>query len=307
MDQNTARVPNSEDSPTIDRLTRLFAGPDDARAAPDVAVIVAHPDDETVSLGAQLPRLRHATFVCVTDGAPRDLRDARAAGFATRQAYARARRDELHRALHLAGIDAEQVCLLDVVDQEASRALSRLVQTLRDLLHTLRPEVVITHPYEGGHPDHDATAFAVHTACRLMQAEAIPAPTIIEMTSYHNQSGTMVTGAFLPDTGSQGDVATRVLSEQEQAFKQRLLDGYVTQQHMLRHFSVDVERFRLAPRYDFGQPPHEGPLLYEQFEWGMTGPQWRHLARQALDEFVMNDDRRKVSAKAGMDDGQGGG
>lgn len=40
----------------------------------------AHPDDETVGMGATLYRLREAAIIHVTDGAPRDMRDARAQG-----------------------------------------------------------------------------------------------------------------------------------------------------------------------------------------------------------------------------------
>lgn len=69
--------------------------PSDAR----VAVVGAHPDDETIGAGAQLARLRRLTLVHVTDGAPRNGRDAAAAGFADPRAYAEARRAELDAAL----------------------------------------------------------------------------------------------------------------------------------------------------------------------------------------------------------------
>lgn len=48
-----------------------------------------------------------------------------------------------------------------------------------------------------------------------------------------------------------------------------------------RSFPIDVERFREAPEYDFTQPPHEGRLHYEYFDWGMTGDRWRSLASEA--------------------------
>src|SRR5437764_14240477 len=64
-----------------------------------VMIVVAHPDDETVGMGAQLRRLGDALLLQVTDGAPRDGRDAAARGFASTADYAVARRAELHAAL----------------------------------------------------------------------------------------------------------------------------------------------------------------------------------------------------------------
>lgn len=268
-----------------DLLDRLTASPADPRPVPRAAVIVAHPDDETVGAGARLPRLREALFVHVTDGAPRDLRDARAAGFETREAYAAARESELANALAGAGIAPERSHRLGLVDQEASLALAPLTRSVRDLLRAFRPEIVLTHPYEGGHPDHDATAFAVHGACRLLAHEGAPVPAVAEATSYHDRDGTMVVYEFLPDGGRAG--AARVLSDDERALKRALIACYETQAAMLRYFPVEVERFRLAPAYDFTRPPHEGVLFYERFEWGMTGRRWRELAREALAELAL--------------------
>ena len=59
-----------------------------------VAIVVAHPDDETIGAGAQLPHLRDPLLAHVTDGAPRSF------GLA-REAYARRRRDELSAALRV--------------------------------------------------------------------------------------------------------------------------------------------------------------------------------------------------------------
>jgi N-acetylglucosamine malate deacetylase 2 len=109
----------------------------------------------------------------VTNGAPRNLLDARAAGFVGWQDYAAARRQELLAALRLAGIEATRTVQLGMPDQEASFRLVELAAALAAKFSALRPEVVMTHAYEGGHPDHDATAFAVHTACALVSGAAV--------------------------------------------------------------------------------------------------------------------------------------
>src|SRR5215212_7792562 len=80
--------------------------------ARSVAMVVAHPDDEAIGAGAQLPRLNGVTMIHVTDGAPRKLHEAERHGFATAAEYAFARTRELERVMMLAGIPvADRFCL----------------------------------------------------------------------------------------------------------------------------------------------------------------------------------------------------
>ena len=117
--------------------------------------------------------------VHVTDGAPRDERYAQSKGFATREEYARARRREVASALGHVGITPERIRGLGYVDGEASLQLLELVFDIADLIDEVRPEIVLTHPYEGGHSDHDATAFAVHLACGILRRDKAPAPIVL--------------------------------------------------------------------------------------------------------------------------------
>jgi hypothetical protein len=57
-------------------------------SAQNVAIVVAHPDDETIGCGALLSRLNGCTVILVTDGAPRNLMDAQAHGFTSTADYA---------------------------------------------------------------------------------------------------------------------------------------------------------------------------------------------------------------------------
>ena len=241
------------------------------RVRASVAVVVAHPDDETIGAGASLHLFEHCLLVHVTDGAPRNLADARAAGFADAAGYALQRRRELATALQ-AGRAEPRLVALEMPDQGASACMGALSLRLADLFVQNRTQAVLTHAYEGGHPDHDATACAVHRA-----ASACPQPPpVIEFAGYHaNRAGGIATGTFLGD----GTAATVVaLGPAECYAKRRMLDCFITQRATLAAFGVDNEAFRPAPDYDFAQPPHAGTLYYEQFDWGMTGPAWRSLA-----------------------------
>ncbi len=243
-----------------------------------LAILVAHPDDEVIGAGAQLSRFRNLTLVHVTDGSPRNLLDATAAGFSTREAYARRRRMELQDALALAGQASCRKLELGLVDQESALGLVELTSRLVSLLQSWRFDLFLTHPYEGGHPDHDSVAFALQTACELLRSEGKPTPCLVEMASYHSENGRFAAARFLPSRGIP-DLAVP-LREKEQELKSQMFCCFATQQQTLRAFSNQLELFRPAPRYDFSQPPHAGPLYYEMFNWGMTGARWRTLARE---------------------------
>jgi len=226
-------------------------------------VIGAHPDDEVIGAGALLARLPDATVVHVTDGAPRNESDARAAGFAGWTEYAAARRAEAEAALAVAGLTPE-----------------RLTALLRDGGF----DAVITHAYEGGHPDHDATALAVHAACRLIEAAGQSPPHLVEMAGYHALGGSFIAGTFIAHAEA-GPVATVALDAKARRLKRRMLDCHATQRAVLAPFTVQLERFRAAPRYDFRIPPHPGALHYDTRNWGMIGEHWRRLAQTALEQL----------------------
>ena len=258
---------------------------DPAGTDASVLLVVAHPDDETVSAGGILSRLRRSSLLCVTDGSPANPDDARRAGCSDRQQYARLRAGELHRAASLAGIPPERVTILGVPDQQASLQSQDIAHQLVRQVQDLRPDLLITHAYEGGHPDHDATALAVHIMRRLLKSQSVRPPEVIEMASYHGANGGIVTHAFLPRENCPA--LTMELSPDQQMLKQRMMDCHASQQHVLAQFGLRREAFRIAPTYDFSQPPHAGPLWYEHFDWGMTGPRWRTLATAALSEAML--------------------
>jgi N-acetylglucosamine malate deacetylase 2 len=250
----------------------------------NIAVVVAHPDDETLGLGAQLPRLPGVTIVHVTDGAPRNLKDARRLGFATSEAYARARRRELEAAMALVGIGPESLIGFAVPDQEASFELARIAVRLARFMSEKGIEVVFTHAYEGGHPDHEATAFAVHAAADLLARTSTERPAIIEMPFYRATASGRVLQRFIPDPDRPEFELT--LSEDQRALKRSMAAAHRSQASVLSQFPIAVERFREAPSYDFTILPPVDVFLYEEENWGLDRERWVELVKQAQTDLA---------------------
>jgi LmbE family N-acetylglucosaminyl deacetylase len=282
-------LPRATSEQLLDRLVleSPLTGP-----PPRTVVIVAHPDDEAIGAGALMRDLPDVVVAHLTDGAPRHLEVALRNGHGTREDYARARREEVIAALALVGIPPQRIRCLGYVDGEAALRLVEISYAVAGFLDELRPEVVLTHPYEGGHTDHDATAFAVHLACGVLRREGVPAPIVLELTSYHGRNGRRIHAEFLPFW----PVPTRRvdLPLEAQLLKARMFRFFTTQQKVLSAFPLDVERFRLAPRYVFTVPPHEGPLDYERYCTTITGAEWRANAEKAL--HILRA-KRRISAR----------
>jgi len=235
-----------------------------------VLIVAAHPDDETIGASALLGPPREVTVVHVSDGAPHDRRWW-PAGIEDREAYARLRALEAERAL--AHVRADRIAL-GLVDQEVVHALPELARAIADHVERLAPELIVTHAYEGGHPDHDAVAFAVARARELVGA----APPSYEMALYHAGSGRFVAGELLDDRGS----TCVALDAEQRARRRAMLECFESQRTTLAPFmELAHERYRAAPRYDFSRPPHDGPLCYERFGFWITGARWREIAARA--------------------------
>ncbi len=248
--------------------------------------VAAHPDDEVLGASWLLRRGPGCHVLHVTDGAPRDPALRAPDAPPTREAYVRIREEESFAAMRLAGVSPDSLLSLGAVDQEATLELVPLTHCLVALLKALRPALLVVHPYEGGHPDHDASTFISHAAVALLARAGRTPPALLEMTSYHRHHEALVTGEFLPAPDGRR-VATVSFTEAERAAKRRMLACYTTQARVLEAFSVEQERYRAAPRYDFTRPPHEGTLQYESLGWRMTGARWRELARKALVELKL--------------------
>lgn len=240
-----------------------------------VALVVAHPDDEAIGAGGQLHRFTNLALVIASNGAPRDGRDMRRTGHASIEDYASTRRAELMLALHALDIPDEALALLDLPDGELIFAVERVVAQLAEIFARHDIEIVMTHAYEGGHPDHDATALAAQLA-----AQRIPhPPALVEMPYYHAGPHGWVLQRF----PNNGPAPVRIeLDADAWDRKCAMLDAHKSQAELLRGFRQTTETFRLAPAHDFTQPPSAGRWLYEQVAPTLAPEIWLARARAAL-------------------------
>jgi LmbE family N-acetylglucosaminyl deacetylase len=230
-------------------------------------VIVAHPGDETLACGALLPRFPDICIVHVTDGAAHTVRAAREHGFHHWADYARVRRKELERAAAVGGLPAPALKSLGLPEQSAALRLATLTRALLGFI--AGAELVLTHAYEGGDPDHDAIAFAVAAARSRMRGRA---PAVIDMPLYRHRN--------------DGDAARLRLTHDERVRKARMLAEFVTQQEVLMAFGVRDECYRIAPEQDFTHPPDD--VRYDSVDLGITGGQFAQLARAARGELGLD-------------------
>jgi N-acetylglucosamine malate deacetylase 2 len=253
-----------------------------------VLVIAAHPDDETIGASALLTGLEDCAVLHLTSGVPRDRAFWSRHAARTPVGYAAQRRAEATCAMSVAGLPASAIHRLELEDMELVTMLPQLSRELAHWMISLGPELVVTHSYEGGHPDHDAAAFATAAARVLLSRSGLAPPHHLEMPLYHAAPGYMVMGQFVALDSVSPPQIECVFEGRALERKHEMMRCYRSQEDVLRpYFALSVERFRPALRHDFTAPPHPGPLSYERNGFPVTGEQWRAQAARALHELSL--------------------
>ena len=250
--------------------------------SPRVLFVYAHPDDEAIAVGGRLSLFRNALFLQVTDGAPADNADGDRLGL-SRDEYRAVRALELRAAFAAGGLPEARHRCLNVPDKQAAYHLPELVQAVAQALETEQPEIVFTHPYEAGHVDHDACAFAVHQAVGLLAGTQ---PRILESPFYFDDpERNFTTGVFLHE--DRTEVCDLPLNAAQRESKEAVFAAFETQRGILDLFGPTLwtERFRVAPAYDFTQPPHPWPAYYQRFIPDLNPARFCELATAAMAEL----------------------
>ncbi len=245
-------------------------------------VIVAHPDDDVVGAGGLISRLDDVTVLHITDGVSKNVPASNTASDDSSEA-APTLRLESRTALALANVPPEQILEFGLSTEQAPFELADLTRRIAAFLMQMVPDIVLTNPYEGGDPDHDATAFATHAALRLMREKGFELPSVFEIAMYPTPDGGKRVLDFLPSEAAE--VTTLLLDKKARDLKRQMLDCFKTRPDLQRENSFGRERFRKPPRYNFAGPPNGGKLNYERVAPGVNCDEWQQLVRQAWSEL----------------------
>jgi LmbE family N-acetylglucosaminyl deacetylase len=147
----------------------------DLGACPEIVVVAAHPDDETLGFGATCAMLAErgvrVQVVSASDGGASHQEHE----LLQRHRLESIRRAELHRAVGLLGLPAP--ISLGLPDGELSNHQHRLTDLLTEILATRPPGTWCAATWRGdGHPDHEAVGRAAAAACRRTDAVLIEYP-----------------------------------------------------------------------------------------------------------------------------------
>jgi LmbE family N-acetylglucosaminyl deacetylase len=228
-------------------------------------VLVAHPDDECITCGGLLQRMREPVVVYATDGAPRDPYFWKAYG--SREAYLRLRQQECRQALAQVGV-RDVVFLADreprLVDQELFQNLAIGFELLLHEVTQQEPKAILTLAYEGGHPDHDSCSLLAREAG---QNSGIP---VWECPLYRRNRSQLSVQEFVEPNGTEVEY---VPAAEDLERKRAMCLSYPSQGDFLRVFGLEREIFRPQKSYDYTRPPHPGKLNYELWQWSMTSKQ----------------------------------
>jgi LmbE family N-acetylglucosaminyl deacetylase len=229
-------------------------------------VLVAHPDDESITCGALLQRMRQPLVVFATDGGPQD--EYFWGKYSSRDNYVALRRREAEAALQAVGV-REMHWLADAegrlfTDQHLFRHLPDAMESLRRFVAGQKPEAILTLAYEGGHPDHDSCNFLGRHVAEEFRLPVWEAPLYFRrggdnvlLQEFHSKNGTEIEYTPTPE---------------EFRRKLAMARAYESQKLTVTMFEKNErEKFRPMANYDYSRPPHDGQLNYEAWQWPIKG------------------------------------
>ena len=210
-----------------------------------VLVFAAHQDDEVLGLGSTLAKHRsrgdRVTVVFTTNGAGANWKESNAA----KRAISAVRFQEARDALAVISIDAAEIICLGFPDGGLHRYIPEASDDIATLIRTIVPHTIYVHAMEGGHLDHDVTAFVVQEVSARLLIERV-----FEWAEYNSEArggqpladARFASDPYVPDF----DCAPTPFDQSEFTSKQQMLAKYASQAVSIRYYPFCSEILRKA-------------------------------------------------------------
>jgi len=241
--------------------------------------LFAHPDDDVFIAGAMKLLLDSGAYVeaaWLTSGGMM--------GGANR------REKELHQAMEVMELPSSHIHLFRFPDLGLIEHLDPAADKVAELLGVLKPDIVVSTGYEGGHPDHDAVSFLAGEALfrSKLQAKRFEYP-------LYNGTGPIHHWWWRVNGFPPGDTPAlhTPMTEESIRCKHRLMRIYSSQWMFMIPARLasgkpklfrDGEPYRAVPQdRDYLSPPHVGRLNYERWFNAFMRIRFRHF-RDAVDK-----------------------
>jgi hypothetical protein len=145
----------------------------------------------------------------------------------------------------------------------------------------MKIQVILTHPYEGGHPDHDSASFAAQSAVVFLPLEIRPRRA--EFTTYHRCPAEMVTGRFSTAAGLRGDgLSSGQSAANTKGTEACLLSDAGGRVNAIQHGGRALSA---SAGVRFCQTFARRRTLRRGIPWGVNADDWLKLARSAREDL----------------------
>lgn len=210
-----------------------------------VLVFAAHQDDEVLGLGLTLARHRQngerVTVVFTTNGAGGNWK----VGNDMKRVAAAVRFQEACDALAVIGIETARITCLGFPDGGLHRYIPEASEDVATLIRAIVPHTVYVHAIEGGHVDHDVTAFVVQEVSARLAIGSV-----FEWAEYNIEAPAgqpVVDAQFAPDPYVPDfECAATPCDESGLTSKRQMLAKYASQAISIRYYPFRGEILRKA-------------------------------------------------------------
>ncbi|MEM3374740.1 MAG: PIG-L family deacetylase [Candidatus Woesearchaeota archaeon] len=218
-----------------------------------ILIIGPHPDDVEFSTGRLiLKRKGKNVFVfCMSDG-----RKGQEIGNYSESEFAKIRIKESQKALKLMNLNLKNVHYFMLPDQEVMNN-PFIIDKMFIVIKNIKPDYVLIPPWEGAHPDHDAThLFSVISLKNLM----FDFNKIVEYGSYNYYQGRMNVQKFIPKNSVEFKLYPDKELQKKWSSIMKLFKSQVSLQKKYVPKSF-FECYRLLPKYDYSKLPYENSYI----------------------------------------------